>query len=163
VGARIDLWGVATELGVSRDAPALGGVYKLVADRDRSGAWRSVSKRSPAKSTIPGPKQRFRAFHGGAMAGDLVVEASEEPSAAAVADAAQERRALLERFVQGGEIVRAESLIELRARTQENLAALPAALRSANGCAPRYPVSYSESPLAKAGRRAAPHAGARAG
>jgi nicotinate phosphoribosyltransferase len=159
-GAPIDLWGVGTELGVSRDAPALGGVYKLVADRDRGGAWRSVSKRSPAKGTIPGAKQLFRAFKDGGMAGDLVVEASEEPPAVAVADAAQERRALLERFVEGGEITRAEPLTELRARARENLAALPPELRSAAGRAPRYPVSYSERLLANAELASAPHGGA---
>jgi nicotinate phosphoribosyltransferase len=77
-GAPIDTWGVGTELGTSRDAPALGGVYKLVADAMADGSgWRPVWKRSPAKATIPGPKQVFRSFRSATMVGDLVAEASE--------------------------------------------------------------------------------------
>ena len=34
-GAPIDRWGVGTDLGTSRDSPAVGGVYKLVADSAR--------------------------------------------------------------------------------------------------------------------------------
>jgi nicotinate phosphoribosyltransferase len=59
-GAPIDVWGVGTDLGTSRDSPALGGVYKLVADMPDLGQWRPVVKRSPAKATIPGAKQVFR-------------------------------------------------------------------------------------------------------
>lgn len=135
-GAPIDTWGVGTELGTSRDAPALGGVYKLVADATAGvSGWRPVSKCSPAKATIPGPKQVFRRFRAGTMVGDLVVQASE-------------RRAgvpLLERFVQDGELVRREALDALRARALEGLGALPARLRRPRLRAPaRYPVTYSE-------------------
>ena len=31
-GRPIDLWGVGTDLGTSRDSPVVNGVYKLVAD-----------------------------------------------------------------------------------------------------------------------------------
>jgi nicotinate phosphoribosyltransferase len=55
-GAPIDVWGVGTDLGTSRDSPALGGVYKLVADMPEPGEWRPVFKRSPAKATIPAPQ-----------------------------------------------------------------------------------------------------------
>jgi nicotinate phosphoribosyltransferase len=151
-GAPIDVWGVGTELGVSADAPALGGVYKLVADDARNGGWRSVSKRSPAKETMPGPKQVFRAFEDGYMTGDLVAEVSEAPPARARASReGPAPRPLLERFVEGGEITRVDTLGELRARALENLSALPPALRRPDAAVPtRYAVSYSDRLLALA-------------
>ena len=48
-GAPIDRWGVGTDLGTSRDSPAVGGVYKLVADRLGDEAWRGTSKLSPGQ------------------------------------------------------------------------------------------------------------------
>ena len=38
-GARIDIWGVGTNLVTSANQPALGGVYKLGAIRDEAGNW----------------------------------------------------------------------------------------------------------------------------
>src|SRR5581483_7743895 len=52
-GVPADLWGVGTELGTSRDAPVVDGVYKIVADLSGE-AWRGVAKRSAAKETLPG-------------------------------------------------------------------------------------------------------------
>ena len=69
-GAPIDRWGVGTDLGTSRDAPAVGGVYKLVADQAEHGTLaRHASRRSPGKATLPGPKQVFRRYEDGADAG----------------------------------------------------------------------------------------------
>src|SRR3954452_19868057 len=70
-GARIDLWGVATALGRSRDSPVVNGVYKLVALR-RNGEWHGVWKRSADKATIPGAKQVFRRFAGETMLEDVI-------------------------------------------------------------------------------------------
>lgn len=139
-GAPIDMWGVGTELGTSRDAPALGGVYKLVADVDPAGSgWRPVWKRSPAKATIPGPKQVFRSYRDGTMIGDLVAEASERCAG----------RPLLERFVERGELCRREPLSSLRQRAAEQLGALPPRLRRLQQApAAPYPVTYSEQLLA---------------
>ncbi len=39
-GTPIDLWGVGTELGTSRDSPVVNGVYKLVAELERRGVAR---------------------------------------------------------------------------------------------------------------------------
>ena len=127
-------------MGTSRDAPALGGVYKLVADAAPGGSgWRPVWKRSPAKATIPGPKQTFRSFAAGTMTGDLVAEASERHPGSP----------LLERFMEQGRLVRREPLAALRARATENLGSLPAALRDVERRAPApYPVTYSELLLA---------------
>ncbi len=54
--APIDAVGIGTRLGVSADAPFLDTAYKLVAY-----GGRPVAKLSRAKSTLPGPKQVFRA------------------------------------------------------------------------------------------------------
>jgi nicotinate phosphoribosyltransferase len=62
-GAPIDLFGVGTELITSRDAPALGGVYKLVAI-EQDGRVRGVRKLSQDKSTYPHEKQVYRAIDG---------------------------------------------------------------------------------------------------
>jgi putative nicotinate phosphoribosyltransferase len=159
-GAPIDMWGVGTELGVSRQAPTLGGVYKLVADRAPGGGWRPVSKRSPAKQTLPGPKQVFRTLREGVMNGDLVAAASQRPSAARVPSARSSGgnptaigaardagpQPLLTQFVARGELTRSESLAELRARAARNLAALPARLRRIDAKAPQhYSVTYSRA------------------
>ena len=143
-GAPVDAWGVGTELGVSRDAPTLGGIYKLVADAEGDGGWRAVWKRSPAKETMPGPKQLFRSFDGGVMEGDLIAEASEQPTALAVVGAPHAPRALMQRFVTNGERVRVEPLAQLRARATQNLAALPGQLRASERTTrAAYPVEYS--------------------
>ena len=59
-GAPIDSFGVGTKLGTSFDAPALGGVYKLVAQGGDDGAAQPVLKRSMSKSTDPGQHQVYR-------------------------------------------------------------------------------------------------------
>ena len=148
LAAPIDTWGVGTELGTSRDAPALGGVYKLVADAARDGSgWHPVWKRSPAKATIPGPKQVFRRFSGGIMSGDLVAEATERCDGLA----------LLERFVVQGEVIRRESLQTMRLRALESLRSVPSRLRQAGSDATApYRVDFSEQLLALSARAPAP-------
>jgi nicotinate phosphoribosyltransferase len=58
-GARIDAFGVGTALSTSKDAPALGGVYKLV-DVESRGQISRRAKFSQDKLTYPGRKQVFR-------------------------------------------------------------------------------------------------------
>ncbi|MBO9606927.1 MAG: nicotinate phosphoribosyltransferase [Paenibacillaceae bacterium] len=60
-GARIDTWGVGTQLITGGDQPALGGVYKLVA-REKDGGWEPVIKISgnPEKVSTPGFKDVYR-------------------------------------------------------------------------------------------------------
>ena len=58
-GAPIDLWGVGTDLGTSRDSPVVNGVYTLVATR-RDGDWLGVWKRSAEKATVPGASTTSR-------------------------------------------------------------------------------------------------------
>jgi nicotinate phosphoribosyltransferase len=134
-GAPVDIWGVGTELGTSRDSPVFNGVYKLVADMGEDGRWRGVAKRSADKATVPGPKQVFRSYEDGLMAGDVIARADEE--------LAGER--LLVPVMRDGEIVREDSLEEIRARVDAQLAALPPHLRSPEEGTEPYPVGWSEA------------------
>lgn len=60
-GARIDSWGVGTQLITAADQPALGGVYKLTAIQ-RGDRYEPVIKLSanPGKVTNPGHKALYR-------------------------------------------------------------------------------------------------------
>ncbi|RKN77164.1 nicotinate phosphoribosyltransferase [Paenibacillus ginsengarvi] len=60
-GARIDTWGVGTQLITGGSEPALGGVYKLVA-RQAGDGYEPVIKISgnPEKITTPGLKELYR-------------------------------------------------------------------------------------------------------
>lgn len=60
-GARIDVWGVGTQLITAADQPALGGVYKLVA-LEKNGEFEPVIKISgnPEKVSNPGFKEAYR-------------------------------------------------------------------------------------------------------
>jgi nicotinate phosphoribosyltransferase len=132
-GTPIDLWGVGTELGTSRDSPVVNGVYKLVAEL-RGEAWRGVAKHSEGKATLPDAKQVFRRFDEGTMVEDVV----------GIADELLDGEPLLVPAMRNGEIVHAETLEELRERTRRSIESLPDALRSP-GEKPRYPVRHSEA------------------
>jgi nicotinate phosphoribosyltransferase len=131
-GAPIDLWGVGTELGTSRDSPVVNGIYKLVATRDAAGAWRDVEKRSPGKETRGGAKQVFRLVEGGRMVADTV----------APWGSCEEGEALLIPVMRAGEIVHGEGLEEIRARSRAQINALPDALRGLEAVG-SYPVRVS--------------------
>lgn len=62
-GAKINSWGVGTNLITSKDCPALGGVYKLVADEEM-GVLKAKIKVSenPEKITTPGYKKIIRFY-----------------------------------------------------------------------------------------------------
>jgi len=61
-GARVDSWGVGTQLITAADQPTLGGVYKLVAREGEDGAYQPTIKISanPEKVTTPGIKDMYR-------------------------------------------------------------------------------------------------------
>ncbi|MDR4507530.1 MAG: nicotinate phosphoribosyltransferase [Candidatus Brocadiaceae bacterium] len=58
-GAPIDMFGVGTEMVTSKDAPALGGVYKLV-EQEQNGRVLPRMKTSKSKGTYPCKKQIYR-------------------------------------------------------------------------------------------------------
>src|SRR5437764_552840 len=78
--APIDGFGVGTSVVTSIDAPALGGVYKLV-EVVEDGRARLVMKTSTGKSTWPGRKQIWRVLDNGRATRDIVA-LHDEPSVA---------------------------------------------------------------------------------
>src|SRR4051812_6698696 len=54
-GATINVWGVGTKLATAFDQPALGGVYKLAAQREKGGAWEYKVKLSEQAIKISNP------------------------------------------------------------------------------------------------------------
>jgi nicotinate phosphoribosyltransferase len=130
-GAPVDAFGVGTRMGTSADAPALGVVYKLVADVDGPRA-----KRSPGKVTLPGAKQVWRrSGPDGVPVGDVLALEDEE-----VADATP----LLEQVVAGGRRLRRPPLAEARERCAAGLATLPGWLRHLDVTpAPAFPVELA--------------------
>jgi nicotinate phosphoribosyltransferase len=130
-GAPVDAFGVGTRLGTSSDEPALGVVYKLVADVDGPRA-----KRSPGKVTLPGAKQVWRRRDGrGAPAADVLALEGESVDGA---------EPLLDRVVAGGRRLGRPPLAEARDRCAAAVASLPPVLRSlAAERVPPFPVGLS--------------------
>jgi nicotinate phosphoribosyltransferase len=75
-------FGVGTRLITSHGDPALGGVYKLVAIDDGSGAWAPAIKISESleKMAVPGEKRLIRAYDARGLAtADLIAMTDEDP------------------------------------------------------------------------------------
>lgn len=129
-GAPIDGFGIGTSLTTSSDAPYLDAVYKL-----QEYCGRARRKRSTGKSTWPGRKQVWRRRAAdGTFAGDVVGLENE----------AHAGEALLVPVMQAGQrVAPVATLEEARRRCREQLAALPAALRTPAPPWPAYPVELS--------------------
>lgn len=133
-GAAIDSFGVGTELVTSRDAPALGGVYKLV-EQEVHGERFYRAKFSAEKASYPGAKQIYRVRDaGGQFAKDILALATEPPVPGA--------EALSVPVIEAGKVVATSGLPEARARCQAQLTALPSLYRLFQG-ASAYPVERS--------------------
>jgi nicotinate phosphoribosyltransferase len=141
-GAPVEGFGVGTELITSRDAPALGMVYKMV-ELDGEGKY----KLSPAKKTYPMVKQVFRRRDAaGRFAGDHMTRADESADG----------EPLLVPIVRGGQLVRPlPRLDEIRSHCQDQIAALPRRLLALDA-QPDYPITYSEALEADARRLMTP-------
>ncbi|OGI24823.1 MAG: nicotinate phosphoribosyltransferase [Candidatus Melainabacteria bacterium RIFOXYA12_FULL_32_12] len=75
-GAPIDAFGVGTELVVSADAPALGGLYKLVEiEKDSKSIYKA--KFSQNKITYPGKKQVWRFLDNNKLVKDVIADTEE--------------------------------------------------------------------------------------
>ncbi len=124
-GAVVDLFGVGTEMGTSRDAPSLGGVYKLVEDD-----MGPKIKLSAGKVTLPGKKQVYRVLDGqGVWKEDVIALEVEEISFEG------EAYPLLVKVMEGGEVVyHLPSLKEVRSRSLEAVGRLPVRYRTLEAC-----------------------------
>jgi len=132
--APIDAFGVGTELVTSRDAPALGGIYKLVEIETEKGV-KPCFKLSSGKATYPSRKQIFRkSGENGFYAGDVIGAADEK----------LDGRPLLRKVMEKGEIIiEFPPILELQKKTQSGLQKLAPRIRSLTSPG-HYPIKYSE-------------------
>lgn len=110
--------GIGTRVATSDDAPALGGVYKLVQIGDRP-----VAKFSEGKVTYPGAHQVFRHEADGVMVFDHLGLQDERGYELINA------RPLLIPVMNNGVVVFSEDLHDMRRRAREELTRLPEELR----------------------------------
>jgi nicotinate phosphoribosyltransferase len=129
-GAPVDGFGVGTEMGAVRDAPALDFAYKLV-----SCGGEPRLKNSPGKKLYPGRKQVWRFSDGsGRYIGDEITMRDEGRSGVP----------LLRPVMESGGVIQPPPDPErIRQRVTEELKAMPDNVRSLRAAAP-YPVRFSE-------------------
>jgi nicotinate phosphoribosyltransferase len=134
-GAEVNGFGVGTALATSNDAPALGGIYKLVEIR-RGGSIVPTMKLSPGKLSYPGCKQAWRVHENGTAAYDVLAVCGEDGPPGGVP--------LVKPVMAGGRrAAPAASLADLRARCRRLVAELPVEIRVVDG-SPSYRVAISE-------------------
>jgi nicotinate phosphoribosyltransferase len=133
-GAQIDAFGVGTALATSKDAPALGGVYKLVdVVSDDAPSYRA--KFSKEKITHPGRKQVFRLLNcDGSFREDVIARESERYP---------EAELLLSPVVREGKrLMPSPNLDQIRDRARGELSRLSEPCRRLQNSEP-YPVRFS--------------------
>lgn len=139
-GAQIDIWGVGTNLVTAQDQPALGGVYKLSAQRPSEDAeW--IPKIKLSNSTIkvsnPGRLQVLR-YHDddGQWMYDVLTETPDNVEHYTSLDGLTAPQAptgkptpLIKPMMLRGHRITSESLTEIRQRTERSLSSMPETLR----------------------------------
>ena len=135
-GAPVDLFGVGTELSTSRDAPALGGVYKLV-EVEFPDRIEPKMKLSREKATYPYRKQVWRNLDSaGNFAGDIIAMASETD---------QRGEPLLKSVMRDGQLLESPpALDQVQQHAKQQLAALPLRHKTIRD-AENYPVRFSDN------------------
>jgi nicotinate phosphoribosyltransferase len=127
-GARIDGYGVGTEMITAKPTAAISGVYKLVADGDGA-----KIKLAPDKITYPGIKQVYRVEENGRYTHDVLALENERVDG----------KPLLEKVVENGKRIKPRrSLSEIRTYSLEEVAKLPLSAREL--CA--VPYGFEVSP-----------------
>ncbi len=135
-GGAITVWGVGTKLVTAYDQPALGGVYKLAAIRERGGAWRPRVKLSEQaiKVSNPGMQNVRRFVLNGEAVGDVIWDELHaipqtwtmidpaDPTRHKTMPAQAEAHDLLVPVLRHGQLVHQQPhLRDIRARTQDQL------------------------------------------
>lgn len=142
-GAKVNLWGVGTNLATGGSQSALGGVYKLSAVKDAGGGWIPKVKVSEQaqKTSVPGVLQVRRYRSGGSWAGDMIYDAGSPPEDAVLIDPADPTRRkrippeaewedVLIPYVRRGRRIREPDSLEAgRERCRTQLAALHPGIR----------------------------------
>jgi nicotinate phosphoribosyltransferase len=166
-GARIDSFGVGTELATSYDSPALPGVYKLVGI-EADGRVRMRIKLSEEKATYPGSKQVWRFIDTDGKYVQDIIAMDDEGAPDNQQEAVGEWRPLLELVMKDGRVVdgfedqtgggareqreaRLARLNRARARASEELKRLPDDLLALESES-RYRVEFSERLIAERDR-----------
>jgi len=108
-GARVDSFGVGTELATSADAPSMGAIYKIV-ELESNGVSRATAKYSAEKTSLPGAKQVFRY--------------SDRDLVGCSGECACGAEALQKPVMVKGEIVCRRTLEQSRERARQHLAAI---------------------------------------
>jgi len=160
-GARIDSFGVGTELATSYDAPALSAVYKLAGIEDNGRITMKI-KLSHDKATYPGAKQVWRfTSEAGKYVEDRIALADEDAPWSLSGTGSW--RPLLERVMTNGRQTEARShavssrearesrlanLARARERAMDEMKRLPDDLLALKGTA-RYQIAFSERLIAE--------------
>jgi len=146
-GARIDIWGVGTNLVTCKDEPALGGVYKLTASGPLGQDMQARIKVSsnPIKTTTPGAKQCYRFYTASqrmiadmlALSSEAKPRADQEYPCYATDDRSQCRtlkapvvRPLLNLVYDGKRLGPSPTLEAIRANTIRSLESLPQGVKN---------------------------------
>lgn len=155
-GSQVRVWGVGTHLVTAKGQPALDGVYKLSAVRNRGEEWEYKIKISEkmAKMTDPGILQVKRYYSEEGNRVDMIYDIEKppkgppelvlvgDPATHVQMDASWKERDLLIPIVREGRRVCAlPTLEEIQARSLEEQARFPAAMRRLFNPTP-YPVGY---------------------
>ena len=144
-GAKINLWGVGTNLITAKDQPALDGVYKLAAVQNKEGKWDYKIKISEqlVKTTNPGILQVRRFFDKEGMAVadmlyDIELGHSEKLELIDPIDPTIRRKIetpdryedlLVPIFKRGKKVYQSPKLIDIRKNTETELQKLPEPIR----------------------------------
>jgi nicotinate phosphoribosyltransferase len=135
-GAKIDMFGVGTELITGRPTPALDGIYKLsdIVEDGRHVPKMKLSEEA-VKSTLPGKKRVWRILENGTFIKDII-SLDEE--------VVENARLLHEQVVKNGKpIYYSPSLEKIKQKAAENFSHLPDKYKKLDG-APVYPVEFSK-------------------
>lgn len=126
-GARINSWGVGTQMVTSADQPALGGVYKLGAIEEEPGKWVDKIKLSNDinKVTNPGVLEVWRYYHfrTNKMHKDVISNEDYKPDTITLMEfIEQQPKKLLTRIFDNGQLVYTlPDITQIRQRTLEQI------------------------------------------
>jgi nicotinate phosphoribosyltransferase len=134
-GAPIDMFGVGTQLATSSDAPALGGIYKLVEQEINQQIYYRA-KFSENKATYPGKKQIYRLINNdGNFLKDIVGMEDDHIT--------QNHLALLIKIIEKGELkFKIPDLETFQKSFKKNLKHLPRIYQNLDNPT-YYPIEYS--------------------